>query len=145
MNRSDFAYFHRLRVRWPEVDMQKVVFNGNYMLYFDVAFTEYWRATGLPSPVEQAAEGRELFMRRATVDYLASAEFDDELDIGVRCARIGSSSLVFAFGIFRGETPLTGGELLYVYVETALRKSIAVPDTWRAVLTESVSMASETA
>ena len=39
-SRSQFSFFHRLRVRWAEVDLQRVVFNGNYLLYFDVAFTE---------------------------------------------------------------------------------------------------------
>jgi acyl-CoA thioester hydrolase len=48
MARADFAFFHPLRVRWAEVDMQAIVFNGHYLTYFDVAFTEYWRATGLP-------------------------------------------------------------------------------------------------
>jgi acyl-CoA thioester hydrolase len=38
--KSDFTFFHRLRVRWSEVDMQKVVFNGNYFNYFDVAVYE---------------------------------------------------------------------------------------------------------
>ena len=42
--KSDFSFFHPLRVRWSEVDMQKVVFNGNYFNYFDVAVYESWRA-----------------------------------------------------------------------------------------------------
>ena len=49
MARDDFRFFHSLRVRWAEVDMQSIVFNGHYLLYVDVAFTEFWRATGLPT------------------------------------------------------------------------------------------------
>ena len=30
--------------------MQKIVFNGNYLNYIDVAIAEYWRAIGLPYP-----------------------------------------------------------------------------------------------
>ena len=48
MSRSDFSFFHPLRVRWAEADMQGIVFNGHYLTYFDVAFTEYFRAAGLP-------------------------------------------------------------------------------------------------
>ena len=48
MKRSDFRFFHRLRVRWAEVDMQKIVFNAHYLMYFDTAITEYWRALALP-------------------------------------------------------------------------------------------------
>ena len=51
---TEFTFFHPLRVRWAEVDMQSVVFNGHYLTYFDVAITEYWRSLKLPSPLLQA-------------------------------------------------------------------------------------------
>ncbi len=134
MAREDFSFFHSLRVRWAEVDMQGIVFNGHYLTYFDVAFTEYWRATGLPSVLQQAGEGRELFARKATIEYQAPARFDDVLDIGVRCAGFGRTSVRFALEIHRGDQPLISGELVYVYADTALRKGVALPEEWRAVL-----------
>ena len=30
---ADFVCVSRLRVRWAEVDMQKIVFNGHYLTY----------------------------------------------------------------------------------------------------------------
>src|SRR5450631_2488171 len=134
MAREDFAFFHQLRVRWAEVDMQGIVFNGHYLTYFDVAFTEYWRGTGLPSVLQQAKDGREMFARKATIEYLGSARFDDILDIGVRCAGIGRSSIRFLLEIHSDGTQLISGELLYVYADTALRKGIAIPDAWRATI-----------
>jgi acyl-CoA thioester hydrolase len=134
MAKADFAFFHRLRVRWSEVDMQAIVFNGNYLNYFDVAFTEYWRATGLPNVITQAAEGKELFARKSTIEYMAPARFDDELDIGVRCASIGRSSLQFILEIYLGENHLISGELVYVYADTEKRKAVAVSDGWRAII-----------
>ena len=140
MARDDFSFFHPLRVRWAEVDMQAIVFNGHYLTYFDVAFTEYWRATGLPNVVEQAADGRELFARKATIEYLAPARFDDVLEIGVRCAAIGRSSLRFALEIHRGAGDdamhLISGELVYVYADTALRKGVPLTPVWRARLVD---------
>lgn len=136
MQRSDFSFFHRLRVRWAEVDMQKVVFNGNYLLYFDVGFTEYWRNSGLPTPQQQAEQGIELFLRRTTLDFMASARYDDELDIGVRCTRIGRSSLAFSAAVWREEELLVSAELLYVYADVEARKGVPVPMTWRARLAE---------
>ena len=47
-SRADFRFSHSLRVRWVEVDMQKIVFNGHYLMYFDTAIADYWRALGLP-------------------------------------------------------------------------------------------------
>jgi acyl-CoA thioester hydrolase len=135
MAREDFSFFHPLRVRWAEVDMQGIVFNGHYLTYFDVAFTEYWRATGLPSVLEQAKDGRELFARKANIEYQAPARFDDVLDIGVRCAAFGRTSVRFAIEIHRGDEHLISGELVYVYADTAVRKGVPFPEEWRAVLT----------
>jgi acyl-CoA thioester hydrolase len=139
MAREDFVFFDSLRVRWAEVDMQAIVFNGHYLTYFDVAFTEYWRATGLPNVLAQAQQGRELFARKATLEYLAPARFDDVLEIGVRCAALGRSSLRFVLEIFRtnmgGESEhLISGELVYVYADTAMRKGVPVDSVWREVL-----------
>ncbi|MFL6715958.1 MAG: acyl-CoA thioesterase [Burkholderiaceae bacterium] len=136
MARADFAFFHPLRVRWAEVDMQAIVFNGHYLTYFDVAFTEYWRATGLPGVMQQAAEGQEMFARKATVEYHAPARFDDILDIGVRCAALGRSSMRYVLEIYRGEEFLISGELVYVYADTTLRKGVPLPGAWRVRLGE---------
>ncbi|HJV51170.1 MAG TPA: thioesterase family protein [Noviherbaspirillum sp.] len=145
MAREDFSFFHPLRVRWAEVDMQGIVFNGHYLTYFDVAFTEYWRATGLPSVLQQAAEGRELFARKATIEYQAPARFDDVVDIGVRCAGFGRTSVRFVLEIHRGEQHLISGELVYVYADAALRKGVALPEGWRAVLSRFEKIAPEAA
>ena len=115
--------------------MQAIVFNGHYLTYFDVAFTEYWRASGLPDVVQQAASGQEMFARKATVEYHAPAHFDDVLDIGVRCAALGRSSMRYVLEIYRGEAFLVSGELVYVYADAAARKGVAVPEEWRGRLT----------
>ena len=43
MARQDFKLAHSLRVRWAEVEPQNIVFNANYLMYFDAGITEYWR------------------------------------------------------------------------------------------------------
>ncbi len=147
MARDDFSFFDSLRVRWAEVDMQAIVFNGHYLTYFDVAFTEYWRATGLPNVLQQAADGRELFARKSSIDYLAPARFDDLLHIGVRCAAIGRSSMRFVVEIYRGDDAdaehLISGEMVYVYADTALRKGVPVPPEWRTRLSGFEKLAPE--
>lgn len=95
MNRGEFRHFERLRVRWVEVDMQKIVFNGHYLTYFDTAMAGYWRALAMPYTETLEYLQGDLFVRKAAVEYLASARYDDLLDIGIRAARIGISSLRF--------------------------------------------------
>lgn len=131
MARQDFSFFHTLRVRWSEVDMQAIVFNGNYLNYFDVAFTEYWRATALPGVMAQADAGLEMFARKASIEYHAPSRFDDMLDIGVRCAAIGRSSMRFVLEIYKDQEMMVSGEMTYVYADSRIRKSEPVPAAWR--------------
>ncbi len=131
MSKQDFSFFHPLRVRWSEIDMQAIVFNGHYLNYFDVAFTEYWRATNLPDVIAQAQAGLEMFARKATIEYHAPARFDELLEIGVRCAEIGRTSMRFALEIYRGDALLITGEMLYVYADSRARRSEPVPSEWR--------------
>jgi acyl-CoA thioester hydrolase len=130
----DFRFLHRLRVRWAEVDKQDIVFNGHYLTYFDVAITEYWRACGLPYPAITDRWSSDLFVVRASLEYRAPARYDDDLDIGVRLAAIGTSSLRFEIAIFRGDEHLITGELVYVNADATTRKSLPVPDELRTIL-----------
>ena len=134
MKRSEFRFVERLRVRWAEVDMQKIVFNGHYLMYFDTAVGGYWRALAMPYHETMAYLDGDLFVRKATVEYEGSARYDDVLDIGVRCGRIGNSSLVFGCAVFRNDQPLVSGELVYVFADPATQTSKPVPQELREVL-----------
>jgi YbgC/YbaW family acyl-CoA thioester hydrolase len=134
MNRSDFRHVERLRVRWAEVDAQKVVFNGHYLMYFDTAISGYWRSLALPYEPTMAYLDGDLFVRKSTLEYHAPAHFDDLLQVGVRCGRIGSSSMLFTLGVYRGEDLLVSGELVYVHVDAASRLPQPVPQQLREVL-----------
>jgi len=135
MQRRDFRCFHRLRVRWAEVDMQKIVFNGHYLMYIDNAMSEYWRALGLPYDASMHALQGEMFVKKASLEYHASARMDDTLDVGMRCARVGNSSCVFEAGIFSGERLLVSGELVYVFADPVAQKSRPVPQALRDIIT----------
>lgn len=134
MKRSDFRFFHRLRVRWAEVDAQKIVFNGHYLMYFDTAISDYWRALGLPYPDALEGFGGDLYVKKAGIEYHASARYDDVLDVGIRSTRIGNSSMVFALAIFRSDELLVTGELVYVYADPAAQSSMTVPQELRDVI-----------
>jgi YbgC/YbaW family acyl-CoA thioester hydrolase len=134
MKRSDFRFIDRLRVRWAEVDAQKIVFNGHYLMYFDTAVAGYWRALALPYAQTMEYLGGDLFVRKATVEYEGSARYDDMLDIGLRSTRVGNSSMVFLAGAFRNDELLVSGELVYVFADPASQRSKPVPQELREVL-----------
>ena len=135
MPRTEFAFSHSLRVRWAEVDRQGIVFNGHYLTYFDVGITEYWRALGYPYPDALLRHGTDLYVKKASVEYIASAHYDDVLDVLVRVARIGRSSLQFLLELHRGDEPLISGEIIYVNADPATRKALPL----RAFLREAIA------
>ena len=134
MNRSDFRFSDRLRVRWAEIDAQKIVFNGHYLMYFDTAVAGYWRALAVPYAETMAQLDGDLFVRKATVDYLGSARYDDVLDIGMRCARIGTSSMLFSGAVFRADRLLVSCDLVYVFADPHTQTSKPVPAELRALI-----------
>src|SRR5688572_6916079 len=138
MPKEDFVCVPRLRVRWAEVDMQKIVFNGHYLTYIDTAVAEYWRAIGLPYPAGYVERyGSDLYLRKATVEYLGPARYDDLLDVGCRVGKLGRTSMTFHFEIFRANagsneaSPLVSAELVYVNADPAGMKAAPLPDELR--------------
>jgi len=127
MQRTDFRCFERLRVRWAEIDSQKIVFNGHYLMYFDTAVAAYWRALGIPYAETMHALDGDLFVRKAELEYFASARYDELLDVGVRCARVGTSSATFVGGVFRQERLLVSCALTYVFADPQGTASKPVP------------------
>jgi YbgC/YbaW family acyl-CoA thioester hydrolase len=134
MKHRDFRFSHRMRVRWVEVDMQNIVFNGHYLMYFDTAVTDYWRNLAMPYAATLHQLGGDLFVKKASVEYHASAEMDDFLDVSMRCDRIGNSSMTFVGAIFRGDELLITSELVYVYADPVAKKSLPIPSPLRGML-----------
>jgi YbgC/YbaW family acyl-CoA thioester hydrolase len=131
MPRTDFVCAPTLRVRWAEVDMQKIVFNAHYLTYIDTAIADYWREIGLPYPhgyVERY--GNDIFLRKATLEYLGSARYDDMLTVCCRVAKLGRTSMTFHFEIYREAEVLISAELVYVNADSSM-KAAPLPDEVR--------------
>ncbi|MCY1531252.1 hypothetical protein D9M68_664720 [compost metagenome] len=104
-------------------------------MYFDTAIADYWRAMALPYEEAMHSLGGDLYVRKATIDFRASARMDDVIDVGMKCARIGNSSIIFQGGLFRQDEFLVGCELVYVFADPATQTSKPVPAALRETLT----------
>jgi acyl-CoA thioester hydrolase len=114
--------------------MQGHVFNGNYLMYFDTAHTEFMRAA-LGNYLNLHAEhGIDVVVAEADVRYLAPARFDDELDIAVELEEPTTSSLVTRFTVRRDGGTLTEARLRHVCVDAATFRKAPWPDAVRAAL-----------
>jgi len=127
-----FRFSHGHRVRYDEVDAQGIVGNASWLNLIQLGRIEYLRYLGLMleggsrSPVQAV-------VRRAVVDYLAPARFDDALAIRVRTAHLGNRSARLEYivdNVDTGLRPVTA-ETVIVCVEMATMRSIAWPEFWR--------------
>jgi acyl-CoA thioester hydrolase len=110
-------FLHELRVRYGECDPQGIVFNANYLLYFDVAFTELWRAAVGPWQ-EMIEHGVDAVVADANLSFRAPARFDDELQLRAQITRLGETSITTEIDVLRGEDLLVAGRLRHVCVAT---------------------------
>jgi acyl-CoA thioester hydrolase len=126
-------FVHELRVRYGECDPQGIVFNANYLLYFDVVFTELWReAVG---PWQQMVErGIDAVVAEAKVRFHSPARYDDELRLQAQLTRLGRSSITTRIEVLRGEELLVEGELRHVCVATDTWSKTDLPEWVRAGL-----------
>jgi acyl-CoA thioester hydrolase len=123
---------HDLRVRYGECDPQGIVFNANYLLYCDVAFTELWRAAVGPWQ-ELPERGYDAVVGEARLRFRAPARFDDVLALELRPA-LGRSSITTEVRMLRGDDLLVEAELRHVVVSTATWKPVEMPDWIRSGL-----------
>ena len=124
-----FKHSARTRVAFSDTDAQGVVYYGRYNPYFDLARVEYLRRLDL---LDRGGDAQ-FVMRANTVDYLAPAVFDDELEIHCRVARIGRTSMTYEFAAFKvpEETLLVTAHQTLVFIDRETRRPIPIPAEYR--------------
>jgi acyl-CoA thioester hydrolase len=130
-----FRYAAYTRVAFSDTDAQGVVYYGRYLPYFDLARTEYHRQFG-----QLAAEHSEFVVRASHVEYHAPARFDDLLEVFIRIARIGRTSVTYEYAAYRLED---GADVLMVtatqtvvLIEHDERRTVPVPESFRRRISE---------
>ena len=133
-------FVHRLRVRFHECDPQGVVFNAHYFAYFDVALTEMWREA-FGSYRKVVAQGTDVVVVEAAATYRAPARFDEELDVELAIARLGTTSMTTQTAVRRDGELLVEGRMVHVFVDAKTLLKQEIPDRVRAGLEPYVSPA----
>ena len=103
----------RVRVRYADTDQMGVVYYANYLVWFEVARTEWLRDGGW-SYREMEADGIALPVIEAHCEYRQPARYDDEIEIRTvatldcaprRCATAGHGIL----GVHQGAGSWSSG------------------------------------
>ena len=120
---------HSLRVRYSECDPQGVVFNANYLTYFDITMTELWRELGGYQAMVDA--GVDMVVAEARIRYLAALRFDDEFEARARVTHLGETSMTASLELVRDSDTAVEGELRYVFIETGGGAKQPIPEPIR--------------
>jgi len=121
-------FTHLLRVRYSECDAQKIVFNGKYAEFVDIAATEFTRAVwGHYNDI--LAMGVDSQVVNLNISWKAPSTFDNVLAIEVSADHIGNSSYTLAFNISNFETgvEIASADIVYVMVSATEFSKMAIP------------------
>jgi acyl-CoA thioester hydrolase len=128
---TDFAFRHRLPVRFRDCDAMGHVNHAVYLTYFEQARLTFWRErTGTASPHTR------VIIARAECDYRAPAHFGDELEVRVAIGAIGRSSFTLIYEIAHAVSGqlIANGKTVMVSYDYDNRASIPLPDATRELL-----------
>jgi acyl-CoA thioester hydrolase len=127
-------FVHQLRVRYGECDPQGIVFNPNYLAYFDHTVTELWRASSIGGWEAMVERGVDVVVGEANLRFRSPARFDDEIAIHAQVSKFGMTSLTLGMEIHRGDQLLIEGWLRQVFVDAKTWQKTAIPDWIRDAL-----------
>lgn len=131
--RNDYPYLHPITTRWHDNDVYGHVNNVVYYNYFDSAVNSWL--------IEQGGldihNGEQVaFVVSSGCDYFAPIAFPDAIEIGVRVAKLGNSSVQYELAVFKEgmEAACAAGRFVHVFVERESNSSCAIPAGPRAAL-----------
>jgi len=135
VTRPGFPFSTRFRVRYSEIDGQKIVFNSRYLEYADVALTEFWRWADLTKIGPDWLDA-EFNVVRSTVEYKQPLRLDDMIEAFVRIDRVGTSSMTHRIDLCHADSGdlHASVEIVSVHVDLAARKSVPITGEVRARL-----------
>ena len=130
--RPPFKYASMTRVGFSDTDAQGIVYYGRYLPYFDSARVEYHRHLEM---LETPPSDYEFVMRANGIEYHAPARFDDLIEVFIRVARIGRTSVTYECAAYDEEDVLmVTAQQTLVLVDLDQRKACPIPNSYRGAI-----------
>lgn len=123
-----------IRVRYQETDNMGVVYYANYLVWFEVARTEFMRASGI-SYTALEKKGMFMMVAEARCKYKAPARYDDIVRIRTWIPSIKNSSMQFCHELFIGNRLIATGESVHVFTNRS-GKPVRMPEEIRRLYRE---------
>ena len=131
--RDSYRAFRTITTRWMDNDQYGHVNNVVYYSWFDTAVNAHLIEQGVLDTAVGTVIG---FVVETQCHYFAPLAFPQDVEAGIRVARIGGSSVRYEVGLFAAGAPLTAakGHFVHVYVDRATQRPVPLPAPLRAVL-----------
>ncbi len=106
----------QIRVRYADTDKMGIVYNGNYLRYFEIGRTELMRHFGIPYK-DFESNGFLLPLLEAKVEWKGTAHYDDLLNIATRFNPHNVGSRIrFDYQIFCEGKEIACGHTIHTFV-----------------------------
>ncbi len=128
------TFRHSIRVRYGECDVQGVVFNANWLAYFDVLITEVWRERIGDYMDMLESHGTDMVVAEASVRFLGPARFDDVIDFELGVTRLGTTALSTAIRGSVDGRPVVEGAMRHVFIDPETKAKKEMPAHIREAL-----------
>ena len=124
--RHAYRTFLPITTRWLDNDAYGHLNNTVYYSFFDTAVNRYLIETGALDVALSPVIGLVVETR---CNYFAPLGFPQAVEVGLRVAHVGSSSVRYELGVFAAGQAETAaqGHFVHVYVDRTTRRPAALP------------------
>jgi acyl-CoA thioester hydrolase len=112
------AHHLGVRVYYEDTDFSGNVYHAAYLHFFERGRTELLRDLGVHHS-ELIRDGIAFAVRRMTIDFLAAAHIDDELEVVTEVASVSGARLNLLQSIHRAGSPIVRAEVQVVSIKVA--------------------------
>lgn len=127
--RQDYSFSLRLQVRWGDMDALGHVNNAKFFTYDESARLEYFRRLMQGDPKFWTDYG--LILAHIEADFIAQLKPPAELDVGLRIAKLGRTSMTTEAGMFLGEQLIAVTRGVVVWFDYRASTALPIPDAVR--------------
>ena len=131
------SHLNKIKVRYSEVDCQKIVYNSHYLTYFDISLSEM-----LEDCFDQDEyinnTNNDFHTVGVQMNFNSPARLNDQLEVYTGIKKLGNSSMTFLQEIYKAESDIILNEASITWVNTNQNsmKSETIPNDIRKKLSK---------
>ena len=136
--RQEYGYRYTFATRWNDNDQYGHV---NNVVYYEAMDTTINRWLIGEAGMDPSGGAQMAVCAASSCTFARSVAYPDALEVGLRAARIGTTSVTWALGLFSGDddAPAATGSFTHVFVDPATLRPVAVPAALRAKIEADLS------